>query len=99
MKNTISENDLTIVSGGADSSAAGAVEYPILINTDERAERFSAEAAKCSFAVTVTDHKKTADAKVMSEVLALDRSHFVTCHAQCANTDYFARVILADLAW
>ena len=97
-KRIIVEDALKNVSGGAGTSDA-CVEYPIMIETDEKVEKLVSEAQKCSFKVRVSDRKSSADAKDLEQVKALDRSWTVICHAECSNTDYFARVVLAGLAW
>ena len=93
----ISDDELRQVSGGGYDSGAqdssevpGSIDYPIMLETDEKVRRFTDIAKKYDFRISVSDRTSSVDGRDYAAVLALNRSGFLHVMAGCRNSDPFA---------
>ena len=94
-KKQLTEEALKKVSGGFlnDAGAVGGYEAPIVLDTDEKVRSFTDSAMQCSFDVRVRDRANSADGKDYAQVLALNRTGFVTVSVVCRYDDPFRAII------
>ena len=97
-KSNIAEDELRQVSGGSyfigmsgSSEIPGAIDYPIMLETEDKVRRFTDIAGKYDFRITVYSRGVSVDGKDYAAVLSLDRSGFIHVMAACRNSDPFAR--------